>query len=191
MPQTAAALRTALTGRNLNETRNVAGLGQVVTLELVFEGVTFTPEDLFDALAAKYGAAAALTTAMAGANNDLTFTARRAAGPGLQGNLITVALVDPAANSQALAVTVVGNAISVALATSGGGAITSTADNVRDAVNKDTAASALVRAERAAANDGTGVVTALAVTALAGGDSKVTSDLDTTSSGRYRWRVRA
>jgi hypothetical protein len=189
MGQDSATLRTNLTNHVLNGgAEGVAGIGRVVTLELVFDGVAFNAEELFDAIGRQYGVQASLTTALTGANNDLTFTSR---GRGNIRNLITVAYVDPAANNAALAVSTVGNAISVSLATGGGGAITSTAAQVRDAVNADSAASALVFAANAAANDGTGVVTAMAATALAGGDSKVTSDVDTAAGGRYRWRVKA
>ena len=109
---------------------------------------------------------AVLTTALAGVNNDLTFLAKTA---GAAGNNITVALVDPAGNDQKLAVTVTDSAIEVSLATGPAGAITSTAREVRDAVNTDSEAAALVAASLAPGNDGSGVVTALAATNLAGG----------------------
>ncbi len=109
---------------------------------------------------------AVLTTALTGVNNDLTFLAKTA---GAAGNDITVALVDPSANDQDLAVTVSDNAISVSLATDEDGAITSTAREVRDAVNADSEAAALVAASLAPGNDGSGVVTVLAATNLAGG----------------------
>ncbi len=83
-----------------------------------------------------------LTTALAGVNNDLTFLAKTA---GAAGNNITVALVDPAGNDQKLAVTVTDSAIEVSLATGPAGAITSTAREVRDAVNTDSEAAALSR----------------------------------------------
>ena len=107
---------------------------------------------------------AVLTTALTGVNNDLTFLAKTA---GAAGNDITVALVDPSGNDQDLAVTVSDNAISVSLATGEDGAITSTAREVRDAVNADSEAAALVAASLAPGNDGSGVVTALAAANLA------------------------
>jgi hypothetical protein len=175
MGQDSATLRTNLTNHVLNPgTEGVAGIGRVATLELVFDGVAFTAEELFDTLGRQYGVQAALSTNLTGTNNDLTFTSRR---KGNAQNLITVAYVDPVGNNQALAVSTVGNAISVSLATGAGGAITSTA--------------ALVFAANKAGNDGTGVVIAMAATALAGGDSKVTSDVDSEAGGRYRWRVKA
>jgi hypothetical protein len=48
-----------------------------------------------------------------------------------------------------------------------------------------------VFAANAAANDGTGVVTAMTATALTGGDSKVTAEGDTSARNNYRWRISA
>lgn len=112
------------------------------------------------------GAAATLTTALAGANDDLTYTAD---APGSGGNAITVEYANPGVASSALAVTVTSKAIRVSLATDAASAITSTAAQVRDAVNAHVDASALVTAANATGNDGTGVVTAMAATALTGG----------------------
>lgn len=109
---------------------------------------------------------AVYTTALTGTNNDLTFLAKTA---GTAGNSITVALVDPSANDQALSVDVAGSAISVNLATGPGGAITSTATQVKNAVNADAEAKALVTASIAPGNSGAGVVTALTAKNLAGG----------------------
>lgn len=109
---------------------------------------------------------AVLTTALAGVNNDLTLLAATA---GAAGNGITVALTDPSGTDQELGVVVTGSAIVVNLATGEDGAITSTAREVRDAVNADSEAAALVAASLAPGNDGSGVVTALAATNLAGG----------------------
>lgn len=185
MPTDSATVRTQLTNRLVNDNPTVAGTGKTVTLALQYDR-QFTPEDLHDALGAKYGAAAALSTAQ-GSNKDLTFTART---PGGNGNLITVRYVIAGLNT-ALSIGVAGNAITVNVATDGAGAATSTADAIRDAINKDAAASALVRAERAASNNGTGVVAALTATALTGGNSKVSGEGDYASAGRYRWRIAA
>jgi hypothetical protein len=113
---------------------------------------------------------AALTTAVAGTNNDLVFTARHF---GTSGNAITVAYVNPLANNAALQVSVVGKAITVRLATGAGGAITSTAAQVSAAILASAPATELVSVANAAANDGTGVVAALAATPLAGGTNGV------------------
>lgn len=111
-------------------------------------------------------AAATLTTALTGANNDLVFTA---VTKGPRGNDITVRYVDPGAASAALSVSVSGSAITVNLATNAGSAITSTAAQVKAAIDAKAEAAALVTVANAAANDGSGVVTALAATNLAGG----------------------
>ncbi|MHB0934894.1 MAG: hypothetical protein ACYC6A_00765 [Armatimonadota bacterium] len=124
--------------------------------------------------------AAALTTAMTGTNNDLVFTAKT---PGVAGNSITIELVDPSGNDQAIAVTVTETAIAVSLATNGSGTITSTAANIKTAIDADAAAAALVSVANAASNDGTGVVTALAATALAGGADDISISADATANG--------
>jgi hypothetical protein len=192
MSLTAAQTRTALADRTANPARTVAPAvgrntgGQTVHLSLVYQGVQFKAEDVYDAIAAKYGTAASLTTALTGANNDLTYTARVA---GLASESVTVRYVDPGAASAALSVAVVGQAITVNLATNGSSVITSTAAQVRDAINGSAAASALVFAANAAANDGTGVVTALAATPLAGSGGKVFTDRDAPSHENYQLRI--
>jgi hypothetical protein len=112
------------------------------------------------------GTASSLTTALAGANNDLLYTARQIAA---DADNITIAYVNPGVLAT-LVVTVTGRAISVALAHDGV-AITSTAAQVAAAVAAKPAADALVGAENAAGNDGTGLVTAMGATALSGGVS--------------------
>lgn len=110
--------------------------------------------------------AAVLTTALAGVNNDLTFLAKTA---GTAGNSITVALVAADAANEVLSVDVASSAITVNLATGSGKAITSTATEVRNAVNLDAEAKALVTASLAPGNSGVGVVTVLSAANLAGG----------------------
>jgi hypothetical protein len=57
MPKDSTTTRTELLSRNVNPAPSVAGTGQIVQLTLVFDGgKQFVPEDLFDALIAKYGA---------------------------------------------------------------------------------------------------------------------------------------
>ena len=116
-------------------------------------------------------ARAALTTVMAGLNNDLIF---RAATPGAAGNSITIQLVDPPGNNVALSVAVVGTVITVTLATDGTSTITSTAAQVRALINAAAGARSLVYAVLASGNDGTGLVTALAATPLTGGSDVLT-----------------
>lgn len=116
---------------------------------------------------------ATLTAALAGDNNDLKYTHVVSPANYAAGNSVRVRYVDPAGNNAALGVVVADNDITVNLATDGAGAITSTAADVLAAIEADGDASALVTVADAAANDGTGVVTALAYTALAGGTDYV------------------
>ncbi len=121
---------------------------------------------------------ATLDTAIAGADNDLRFTAATTDG---SGDSISITYVDPGAPSQPLSVSVDGRRIVVSLATDGGGAITSTAAQVMAAINADSDASALVSAALAPDNDGTGVVAAMSETNLAYNGRQ--ADLDTALSG--------
>lgn len=104
-------------------------------------------------------------TTQFGNNADVQYIAKAI---GSAGNLITVAYV-VAGNSTALSVSVTGNAITVNLATSAGGAATSTASQVVTAVNASGPASALVTASLAPNQTGTGVPTAMTATLLGGG----------------------
>ncbi len=106
---------------------------------------------------------ATLTTTF-GTDNDLTFTAVNYGG---EGQDITVQYLDPGAPSQALSVSVTGDAVSVSLATDAGGTITSTAADIMAALNADVSASALIGTTLASATGG-GVVPAMAATNLAG-----------------------
>lgn len=111
------------------------------------------------------GNRATLTTALAGANNDITLIART---PGTGGNAITFRIVVAGASTP-LSVSVAGSAITVNSATTAGSAASSTANDVVKALLANAAASALVWSQLATpGNDGTGVVTALGVTNLAG-----------------------
>jgi hypothetical protein len=81
------------------------------------------------------------------------------------GNTVTGQILDPAgAANQALSVSVVGNAITVKPATDAAGAITSTAQQVVNAINANQAASDLVFADHYNNNAGAGIVSAGAVT---------------------------
>lgn len=103
-----------------------------------------------------------LKTALTGSNNDLVFVAK---APGTTPT-VRIAFVDPSANNAALSVAVASQDITVNLATNGSGTITSTAAQVKAAIEASAAAAALVTVALAPSNDGTGVVTALAQTAL-------------------------
>lgn len=107
---------------------------------------------------------ASLTTALAGGDNDMVYTAV-ATGPG--GNAITVEYIDPGADG-AISVAVNGTVIAVTLAY-GLGAVTSAAADVKLAIDDTPAAAALVTVANAAADTGAGLVTAMAATPLAGG----------------------
>lgn len=114
--------------------------------------------------------AASLTTALAGTNNDLVYTAKT---KGTTGNSIRVRYVVSGVSTP-LSVSVASNDITVNVATDGASAPTSTAAQVSAAVTAHGAASALVTVADATGNNGTGVVAALAFTSLTGGRDRVT-----------------
>lgn len=113
--------------------------------------------------------AASLTTALAGTNNDLKYTAKTA---GVGGNSIRVRYVVAGASTP-LTVSVSTNDITVNVATNGSSVATSTAAQVKTAVDASGPAAALVSVANANTDDGTGVVAALAFTNLAGGSDWV------------------
>lgn len=96
-------------------------------------------------------------------NSKIRFTAKVA---GAAGNSITVALVNPG-STNTLSVGVVGNAITVTLGYASG-AINSTVNDVIAKIYETAAAAALVDADNSD-GDGTGLMTALAASALTGG----------------------
>jgi hypothetical protein len=108
---------------------------------------------------------ATLTTSLAGANNDLTFTAKNA---GSAGNNISVTYTDPGGVTATLGIVVSGTDITVNLGRAAS-AINTTAAALATAVAADIGANNLVRVANASGNDGTGLVTAMAKTNLAGG----------------------
>jgi hypothetical protein len=114
-------------------------------------------------------AKASLTTALAGTNNDLVFTAKTA---GYWGNAVRVRYVDPGGVSATLGVVVSGNDITVNLGRAAS-LINTTATALKAAIDGNTSAAALVDVANAGGNDGSGLVTALAYTALAGGSNRV------------------
>lgn len=91
---------------------------------------------------------------ISGDNNDMCFTCRT-------NTAITVEFLDPAANSQTLAVSVLGNDITVSLATNETGVITSTANDIKAAIEANANANTLVIIANSANSNGTGAVTAL------------------------------
>jgi hypothetical protein len=104
-----------------------------------------------------------VVTGLTGTHNDLVFIART---PGTTPT-VRVTYVDPAGNNASLSVSVSSQDITVNLATGSGGAITSTAAQIKTAIEASAAASALVVVEYASGNDGTGVVTAMSQQTLA------------------------
>lgn len=116
-------------------------------------------------------AQATLDVNPAGDDNGLTFTA---VAYGAAGNDISIAYVDPGAADAALSVSVAGSAITVNLATDETEAIITTAAEVLAAIEASAAADALVAvaimtADSGVADDGSGVVTAMALDNLEGG----------------------
>jgi hypothetical protein len=119
------------------------------------------------------GVQASLNTGVVGNNNAITWTAKLA---GTAGNAIEVALIDPAGNDQPLEVKLVNDEIRVYLATSGAGAITSTAAQVIAAVNDTLLVKDLVEAANTGASTGAAAVVAAAAAPLANGaDGVITS----------------
>ncbi len=139
------------------------GTRTIRTVSTAVIGLVATAPDALPGVAAE-----AVVPAIA-ANADVLITA---AAVGTAGNQIRVQYVDPAANSEALAVSVSGNDITVTLATDASGEITSTANQVVTAINGSAEASALVTAANDAGNDGSGLVNAVDFTTLAGGENE-------------------
>lgn len=110
---------------------------------------------------------ATLALGSVAANTGITLTAVKV---GAAGNLASIILRDPRANSQALAVTVDGDAVTVSLATSIAGAITTTATLLLAALAASPTAAAIFTAAATGASTGAGVVSATpVVTSLSGG----------------------
>lgn len=115
---------------------------------------------------------ATLTTALAGTNNDLVYTAKI---DGSVGALISVEYIDPGGVNKSLDIDVDGLAIKAWLATDAVGAITTTGDLLKAAIAAHPVASNLVEVTDAGSNDGSGVLTAMAAAYLSGTASAATS----------------
>lgn len=98
---------------------------------------------------------ARLLTGVIGSNNALTFTSKLV---GALGNDTTVNLRAPVGNNLPLAITVVGRAITVDLATGAGGAVSTTATQLTTAIAGNVAANALVGVANTGASTGVGIV---------------------------------
>lgn len=164
--------RTALTTGDLawNAVKDIHAKYHAVVAADVTEGMALTtacPErTVLHVTNTEQEAKATLSTDLAGDDNDLKFTAKL---KGHFGNTIKIAYVDPAAADAKIGVSVSGTTITVSLATDANKAITSTAANVKAAIEAVPAAAALVTVANVAANSGAGVVAAMAATALANG----------------------
>ncbi len=165
----------ANTRPNERHTTNCNRIGAVAQVEAgaaITALALVTSDSVGRAVTAAAAVAASLATGVVASNNAITWTAKTA---GTAGNSIRVQLLDPAANTQSLAVDVDGNDIIVSLATNGGGAITSTPTTIIAAIAEDNTASQKVTAANTGASTGAAAVAAVALTALAGG-SDATSD---------------
>ena len=98
------------------------------------------------------GETGSLTTAEGGRAVILTSKADGDEG----GNTVSARLLDPGAPNAPLSVSVIGNLVSVSLATNGSGALASTAAQVVAAINANVSASALVTAETYRSDAGAG-----------------------------------
>lgn len=141
------------------EANRVEGLLAAAVIDLLGDGVP-------DATAQ-----AALNFNPAGDDNSLTFTA---VAYGAVGNDISITYVDPGAEDAELSVSVDGSAITVSLATDETGTIVTTAAEVLAAIEASPAADALVvvtihTGDAGSGDDGSGVVTAMALDNLEGG----------------------
>ena len=104
---------------------------------------------------------------------DLTYTAKTA---GVAGDSITIAYIDPPGNNVALSVAVTGTDIVVTLATNGSSVVTSTAAQIKAAVDAKVEAAALVSV--AVTGTGTTVQAAAGATPLAGGADETDGSID-------------
>lgn len=144
----------------------------------ILSGKGFTVANKMDIPTLKVGAisltvpgavASSLTFNMTAANADLTYTANV---DGSAGNDITITHLQEVGNSRPLTVSVsANNQILVSLATSAVGVITSTAAQVKAAINAHPQASLLVTCEDEGA--GAGIVNDMALANLAGGQDAI------------------
>ena len=145
------------------------GVGQeTTTVDVVGTDITVT-------LAREADTPAEKATLTLGTGSSSLHLQSSVAGTG--GNLIQVALVDPAAPSSPLSVSVLGSAITVNLETDVGSTIISTAGDVAAAINADVLAQVLVDAVGSI-----GVVAAAPLTFLTGGVNLIPGALTATAA---------
>lgn len=99
-------------------------------------------------------------------NNALTFTSKLL---GELGNSSSITLADPKANSVTLAVSVSGRDVTVRLATSGSGVITTTAAQIKTAIESNASANALFTVTNTGGSTGAAAVVAQRRLQLSGG----------------------
>ena len=119
-----------------------------------------------------YYNAATLTTNLEGENNDLVYTAKTGNGLIGPGNDITIEYVNPGALQATCDVSVDEKAITVILKHSGD-AITATAEDVKNAIEADDDAKALVTVAKVDEETMAGTVAAMSKTFLTGGKQKL------------------
>ncbi len=142
---------------------NVRAIVERVTVvheiaDTVTNGVRLKAQE-FDVNSPTYSTQATDTTNFSVPNAELTFTA---VAVGSAGNGLIINFADPGAPNSALSVEYVEgeNAIYINLATDGSSVITTTAAQVKAAIEADATTHALVTVAFAPSNDGTGVVAA-------------------------------
>jgi hypothetical protein len=161
-----AALGTGVVNNNNAITwtaRKVGDEGNDITVAMVDPGaasqvlsVAVVDTDITVNLATDAGTASSGTTGVEGNNNGLTWTAQEV---GVQGDNIVIVLEDPDDINQVLAITVTGTTIVASLATDGAGAITTTATQLKAAIEADAGASALVAVDHTGGSTGAAAVT--------------------------------
>jgi len=124
------------------------------------------------------GTLSTLTTVLAPSNSNLVYTAKSG---GTFGDDISIAYVNAGA-SKPLAITLLNKAVSVQLATDASSIITSTANDIKTAIEANKGSSTLVSVALASENDGTGIVTTLSATNLSGGVDSISYFSDITVS---------
>lgn len=116
--------------------------------------------------------AATLTTALAGADNDVKYTSKEL-GPG--GNSVRIAYINPG-GTVGRTIVVAGKDVTVNLAVTAGAInATETAASIVASINADAAASKVVSAAVKVGDSGLGVVIAMALTNLTGGVTNFTA----------------
>lgn len=109
---------------------------------------------------------ASLLTGTTGDNNALVFTSKLT---GELGNKISIKLVNPGVNNAPLSISVSGVDIVVNLATTGGGAVETTAPSLMATIGANANAAALVLVANAPGSTGAGAIAVLKRTQLGGG----------------------